>query len=143
MVWLTCLAWERLRSVHLWQRTLRSILSWPGFEELYRIRVIGQMGLTEAMKQKLVLVPPGKPIPEVVNSGEAPAGVQQLPEVIGQSSTEIAGTLPKELGTTTIFAAGSALGSAEPDANWCIKMADTAVRPDRTLTPYPLILRKQ
>lgn len=90
-------------------------ISAQGPSGLTMMRIIRQMGLEEAVRTKLVLLPPGKSIPDAVAAG-AEIGIQQLPEVMGHAGTDIVGVLPDELGANTVFAAGASTTSRDATA---------------------------
>ncbi len=77
-------------------------------------RIFSQLSIADSIKSRLVLVPPGKSIPELVVNGHAQFGVQQLSEVVSNPDVEVVGTLPAELGATTVFTAAVSTKAADP-----------------------------
>jgi molybdate transport system substrate-binding protein len=73
-------------------------------------------GIAEAMAERAVQAPPGVPVASLVASGKADLGVQQLSELLGQPGIAIAGPLPAEIQSTTVFTAGIASASRHPEA---------------------------
>ena len=72
-------------------------------------------GLTDSVLARAVVAPPGTPVASLVANGEADLGFQQLSELLGQPGVEIAGPLPPEIQAVTVFAAGVASQSANPE----------------------------
>jgi molybdate transport system substrate-binding protein len=67
------------------------------------------------MKDKARKIP-ATPVGEIVAHGEAELGFQQISELKPVKGIDIVGPLPNELQKITIFSAGIATGSREPEA---------------------------
>jgi molybdate transport system substrate-binding protein len=67
------------------------------------------------MKDKARKIP-ATPVGEIVAHGEAELGFQQISELKPVQGIDIVGPLPNELQKITIFSAGIATVSKEPDA---------------------------
>lgn len=74
-----------------------------------------KLGITEAMKDKAKKIP-ATPVAEIVAHGEAEIGFQQISELKAVAGVDIVGPLPDELQKITVFSAGIAAVSKEPDA---------------------------
>jgi molybdate transport system substrate-binding protein len=74
-----------------------------------------RLGIEEEMKGKARQIP-ATPVGEIVARGEAELGFQQLSELKPVQGIEIVGPLPAELQKITVYAAGIAAGSKEPEA---------------------------
>jgi molybdate transport system substrate-binding protein len=74
-----------------------------------------KLGITEEMKDKARKIP-ATPVGEIVASGEAELGFQQISELKPVQGIDIVGPLPEPLQKITVFSAGIATGSKEPDA---------------------------
>jgi len=74
-----------------------------------------KLGIAEAMRDKAKKVP-ATPVAEIVARGEAELGFQQISELMPVAGIEIVGPLPDELQKITVFAAGIASVSKEPEA---------------------------
>ena len=74
-----------------------------------------KLGITDAMKDKAKKIP-ATPVGEIVARGEAELGLQQLSELKAVSGIDIVGPLPADLQKITIFSAGIATASKEPEA---------------------------
>jgi molybdate transport system substrate-binding protein len=74
-----------------------------------------KLGIEEEMKGKARQIP-ATPVGEIVARGEAELGFQQLSELKPVQGIEIIGPLPAELQKVTVFSAGIAAASKEPEA---------------------------
>ena len=74
-----------------------------------------KLGIKDAMKDKARKIP-ATPVGEIVAHGEAEIGFQQISELKPVEGIEIVGPLPDELQKITVFSAGIATVSKEPDA---------------------------
>jgi molybdate transport system substrate-binding protein len=74
-----------------------------------------KLGIKEAMEGKARKIP-ATPVGEIVARGDAEIGFQQMSELKPVEGIDIIGPLPNELQKITIFSAGVATVSKEPDA---------------------------
>ena len=74
-----------------------------------------KLGIADAMKDKARKIP-ATPVGEIVARGDAEIGFQQISEMLPVSGIDIVGQLPPELQKITVFSAGVASVSREPDA---------------------------
>ena len=74
-----------------------------------------KLGITEAMKDKARKIP-ATPVGEIVAKGEAEIGFQQISELKPVDGIDIVGPLPDALQKITVFSAGIATVSKEPEA---------------------------
>ena len=77
--------------------------------------IFGKLGIADAMKDKARKIP-ATPVGEIVAHGDAELGFQQISELKPVEGIEIVGPLPDALQQITIFSAGIASVSKEPDA---------------------------
>ena len=77
--------------------------------------MFAKLGIADAMKDKARKIP-ATPVGEIVARGEAEIGFQQMSELKPVEGIDIVGPLPDELQKITIFSAGIATVSKEPDA---------------------------
>ena len=77
--------------------------------------MFAKLGITEAMKGKARQIP-ATPVGETVARGEAEIGLQQIAELKPVAGIDIVGPLPPDLQKITVFSAGIATGSKEPEA---------------------------
>jgi molybdate transport system substrate-binding protein len=77
--------------------------------------MFAKLGIVDAMKDKARKIP-ATPVGETVARGEAEIGLQQISELKPVSGIDIIGPLPDELQKITVFSAGIATVSKEPDA---------------------------
>ena len=90
-----------------------------------------KLGIKEAMKDKARKIP-ATPVGEIVAHGEAEIGFQQISELRPVEGIDIVGPLPDELQKITVFSAGIASVSKEPDAGKALIkfLASPAARPE-------------
>lgn len=74
-----------------------------------------RLGIAEAVAGKARMIP-AEPVGAVVARGEAEIGFQQISEMLPIPGVDIVGQLPPELQKITVFSAGIASVSKEPDA---------------------------
>ncbi|MEA2830072.1 MAG: molybdate transport system substrate-binding protein [Bradyrhizobium sp.] len=74
-----------------------------------------RLGIAEEMKDKAKKIP-AEPVAGVVARGDAEIGFQQFSEMLPIPGIDIVGPLPPELQKSTVFSAGIASVSKEPDA---------------------------
>ncbi len=77
--------------------------------------MFGKLGIAEEMKDKARKIP-ATPVAEIVARGDAEIGFQQISEMLPVAGADIVGPLPADLQKITIFSAGIASVSREPDA---------------------------
>jgi molybdate transport system substrate-binding protein len=77
--------------------------------------MFAKLGIADAMKGKARMIP-ATPVGEIVAKGEAEIGLQQISELKPVSGIDIVGPLPDTLQKITVFSAGVATVSKEPDA---------------------------
>jgi molybdate transport system substrate-binding protein len=74
-----------------------------------------KLGIADEMKDKAKKIP-ATPVGEIVAHGDAELGFQQISELKPVAGIEIVGQLPPELQKITVFSAGIASVSKEPEA---------------------------
>jgi molybdate transport system substrate-binding protein len=74
-----------------------------------------KLGIADAMKDKARKIP-ATPVAEIVAHGDAEIGFQQFSEMLPVPGIDIVGPLPDELQKVTVFSAGIASVSKQPDA---------------------------
>jgi molybdate transport system substrate-binding protein len=77
--------------------------------------MFGKLGIADEMKDKARKIP-ATPVGEIVARGDAEIGFQQMSELKPVEGIEIVGPLPDELQKITVFSAGIAAVSKEPEA---------------------------
>ena len=77
--------------------------------------MFAKLGILDAMKDKERKIP-ATPVGEIVAHGDAELGFQQISELKPVAGIEIIGPLPDALQQITVFSAGIATVSKEPDA---------------------------
>jgi molybdate transport system substrate-binding protein len=74
-----------------------------------------KLGIKDAIKDKSRMIP-ATPVGEIVAKGEAELGFQQISELKPVQGIDIVGPLPDDLQKITVFSAGIATASKEPEA---------------------------
>jgi molybdate transport system substrate-binding protein len=87
-----------------------------GMSGIYFPTVLARLGITDAMKSKIVMPEPGTPVGEVIANGGAEMGVQQISELLPVAGIEIVGPLPASLQKITVFSTGILAAAKAPDA---------------------------
>ena len=77
--------------------------------------MFAKLGIANEMKDKARKIP-ATPVGEIVAHGDAEIGFQQFSELKPVQGIDIVGPVPSELQKVTVFSAGIATGSKEPDA---------------------------
>jgi molybdate transport system substrate-binding protein len=77
--------------------------------------MFAKLGITEEMKDKAKKIP-ATPVAEIVAHGDAEIGFQQFSELKPVAGIDIVGPLPESLQKVTVFSAGIASVSKEPEA---------------------------
>ena len=80
-----------------------------------------KLGIAAEMKDKARKIP-ATPVAEIVARGEAELGFQQISELKPIPGIDIVGPLPDALQKVTVFSAGIATGSKEPEAGKALIM---------------------
>jgi len=77
--------------------------------------MFARLGIAEEIKPKTRRIESER-VAAVVARGDAEIGFQQVSELLPEKGTDYVGPLPIELQRVTVFSAGIATGSKEPDA---------------------------
>lgn len=73
-------------------------------------------GIAEAIRERIVVAPPGVPVGTLVARGEVELGFQQLSELMHLAGIDVLGALPPPIRIVTTFSAGLCTRSTQPDA---------------------------
>jgi molybdate transport system substrate-binding protein len=87
-----------------------------GASGVYFAKLLERMGIADAMKAKTRHPPAGGNSGNLLLTGEAELAVQQKPELMSVSGTDIVGLLPAELNLLTVYAAAIGTGATDPKA---------------------------
>jgi molybdate transport system substrate-binding protein len=86
-----------------------------GASGLYVAKLMEQLGIADAMKDKTKLVD-GVPVAEVVAKGEAEIGMQQINVILPIAGIDYVGPLPPEIQDYVVFSAAVLTASKQPEA---------------------------
>ncbi len=111
---------------------------------VYLAQLFEKMGISEQLKAKTVVPPPGIPVGSLVAKGEVEIGFQQRSELINIEGIEVLGNLPDEVAYITTFSAGipAAINSASREAvNQFLVFANSeqnaSLKQTQGMTPAP------
>lgn len=85
-----------------------------GASAVHFAKVLERLGIEKEMKAKTLYAKPGRDTAVQVANGKAELGVNQLQVMMAVPGIEVAGPLPGELQSTTVFAATVMPGATEP-----------------------------
>jgi molybdate transport system substrate-binding protein len=82
---------------------------------VYLEKLFARWGIFDAVKPRIIVPPPGTPVGSLVATGGAELGFQQLSELMNLKGIQVLGPLPPAIQTLTVFSAGIAAASTNPD----------------------------
>ena len=82
----------------------------------YLKRMFERWGILEAIRERIVVPPPGVPVGSQVAEGKAALGFQQLSELINCPGVTVVGPLPDSIQMLTIFSAGISMATTQAEA---------------------------
>jgi molybdate transport system substrate-binding protein len=83
---------------------------------VYLTGLFGRLGVADAIKSKLKQTPTGVFVGNLVASGEAEIGFQQVSELAHFPGVDFVGPLPADIQEVTVFASGLQVGARQADA---------------------------
>lgn len=86
-----------------------------GSSGIYTAKLLKSLGIADSVKPKERLKKGGH-VADLVVSGEAEIGIQQISEIVPVKGVTFVGPLPKEIQNVTVYAAGIAAKARNPDA---------------------------
>ena len=107
-----------ISTVEAFKRTMATAravaYSKAGASGIYFSKLIGQLGIAEAVNARAVVIPMGFTA-EKVASGEADLAVQQISELMSVPGIDVAGPFPAEIQTVSTFDAAIFRDAANPE----------------------------
>src|SRR5262252_8411615 len=93
---------------------------------IYLKALLQRLGIADALKDKVRLLPPENPAAHAIANGEAEIGMTQISEILPYDGAELVGPFPKEIQLTTSFAAAVGVNARQAEAaNALIKFLTT------------------
>jgi len=83
---------------------------------IYMKALLPRLGIADALKDKIKLLPPENPAAKAVANGEAEIGITQISEILPYPGAEVAGPLPQDIQLTDVFGAAINTHAREPQA---------------------------
>jgi molybdate transport system substrate-binding protein len=87
-----------------------------GMSGIYFPTVLARLGIADAVKSRIRMPESGTPVGELVASGQAELGVQQISELLPVVGIEIVGPLPPTLQKITTFSVGTLASTRDRNA---------------------------
>jgi molybdate transport system substrate-binding protein len=81
---------------------------------VYLEQLFARWGILDALRDRIVVPPPGIPVGSLVANGTAALGFQQLSELMNVPGVEVVGALPEAIQTITTFSAGVTVICEQP-----------------------------
>jgi molybdate transport system substrate-binding protein len=86
-----------------------------GSTGVYLKELLPRLGIADAVKDKIKLLPLGNPVALAIANGEAEIGMTQISEILPYAGAELVGPFPAEIQLKTFFATAVATNAKEPE----------------------------
>jgi molybdate transport system substrate-binding protein len=83
---------------------------------VYLQSMFAKMGIADELKIKSKQTQPGTPVANIIRSGEAELGFQQVSELVHEKGIDYIGPLPADIQHLSLFAGGVHKAAKQPDA---------------------------
>ena len=81
---------------------------------VYLEKMFERWGILDAIRDRIVVPPPGIPVGSLVAGGTVELGFQQLSELLNCPGIEVVGALPPAIQSITVFSGGISTGCTDP-----------------------------
>jgi molybdate transport system substrate-binding protein len=92
-----------------------------GVSGVYFPSVLKRLGIEDAVRDKIVIPGSGMAVGEVIASGGAEIGIQQVSELMPVEGVDIVGPLPGDLQMITVFSGGVFANTAQAEASRALR----------------------
>ncbi len=86
-----------------------------GSTGVYLKELLPRLGIADALKDKIKLLPLGNPVALAIANSEAEIGMTQISEILPYAGAELVGPFPAEIQLTTSFATAAGTNAKEPE----------------------------
>ncbi len=86
-----------------------------GSTGIYLKELLPRLGIADALKDKIKLLPLGNPVALAIANGEAEIGMTQISEILPYAGAELVGPFPAEIQLRTSFATAVGTNAKEPE----------------------------
>ena len=83
---------------------------------IYLKALLARLGIADALKDKIKLLPPENPAANAIANGEAEIGMTQISEILPYAGAELVGPFPKDIQLTTSFAVAVGASARQSEA---------------------------
>jgi molybdate transport system substrate-binding protein len=86
-----------------------------GGSGIYLKALLPRLGLADALKDTLKLLPPENPIGLAITNGEVELGMTQISEILPYAGAQLVGPLPADIQSVTVFTIAAAADAPQPE----------------------------
>jgi molybdate transport system substrate-binding protein len=87
-----------------------------GATGVYLKTLLQRLGIADAIKDRVKLLPPENPAAKAISNGEAEIGMTQISEILPYAGAELIGPFPAAIQLTTSFGGAVSANAAQPQA---------------------------
>jgi molybdate transport system substrate-binding protein len=86
-----------------------------GGSGIYLKALLPRLGIADALKDTLKLLPPENPIGLAITNGEVELGMTQISEILPYAGAQLVGPLPADIQSVTVFTIAAAANAPQPE----------------------------